>query len=365
MKIRRRPTTSIALAATVLVSALTLTACGGSSSAKDGSGRLDVVASFYPMEFLATQIGGEHVKVTDLTAAGVEPHDLELTAKQVASVQRADAVIYLKGLQPTVDKAIAQAGGKHAIDATAASPLVDHHLDEGTTDEAGHKHADAATGDPHIWLDPSRYAAVAKSVGAEFAKADPAHAADYQKNTDDLVTRLTALDQDFRNGLQNSGTKTFVTSHAAFGYLADHYGLTQIAINGVDPEAEPTPARLASIQKAAKDNGVTTIFFETLVSPKLADTVAKDLDLKTAVLDPLEGVKNPGKDDYFSVMKQNLANLQAALGARSAPTAQTTAGTTQTSPTAQTTAGTTQASPTAQTAAQATPTAQTTPGTTG
>ncbi|SOB84278.1 metal ABC transporter substrate-binding protein [Streptomyces sp. 1331.2] len=314
----RRTRTSIALAATALTASLALTACGGSSSADSGNGRLKVVASFYPMEFLAQQIGREHVAVTDLTAAGVEPHDLELTAKQVGTVQKADAILYLKGLQPTVDQAVAQSAGKHKIDATAASPLVDHHLDEGTEEgdghtADGHPHEGPA-GDPHIWLDPTRYAAIAKSVGDEFAKADPAHAEDYRKNTDELVTKLTALDQEFRTGLQDTRTKTFVTSHAAFGYLADHYGLTQVAINGVDPESEPTPARLAAVQKAAKDNGVTTVFFETLASPKLADTVAKDLGLKTAVLDPLEGVKDPSKDDYLTVMKQNLANLKAALG---------------------------------------------------
>ncbi|MFJ4186140.1 metal ABC transporter substrate-binding protein [Kitasatospora sp. NPDC089509] len=322
----RRTRKTAALAVTALASALALTACGsgGSSSAKGTDGKLNVVASFYPMEFLARQIGGEHVSVTDLTAPGVEPHDLELTAKQVANVQKADAIIYLKGLQPTVDQAVDQSSSKHRIDATAASPLVDHHLDEGTAGADGHQHEGPA-GDPHIWLDPTRYASIAKSVGAEFAKADPTHAADYQKNTDELVTKLTALDQDFQAGLKDVKTKTFVTSHAAFGYLADHYGLTQVAINGVDPESEPTPARLAEVQKAAKDNGVTTVFFETLVSPKLADTVAKDLGLKTAVLDPLEGVKDPSKDDYLSVMRQNLANLRAALGAPdSAPAASAT-----------------------------------------
>ncbi|MEV4561664.1 metal ABC transporter substrate-binding protein [Kitasatospora sp. NPDC049285] len=315
MKIRRLPT-SIALAATAVVSSLVLSACGGSSSAasSDSGGRLSVVASFYPMEFLARQIGGDHVKVTDLTAAGVEPHDLELTAKQVAAVQKADTVVYLKGLQPTVDKAVAQSHAKHVVDATAASPLVDHHLDEGTTEAEGHEHTDAA-GDPHIWLDPTRYAAVAQAVGAELAKADPSHAADYQHNTDALVAQLATLDQEYRDGLQNLKTKTFVTSHAAFGYLADHYGLNQVAINGVDPEAEPTPSRLAAIQQAAKQNGVTTVFFEALVSPKLAQTVAGDLGLKTAVLDPLEGVKEQDKNDYFSVMRQNLANLRSALGA--------------------------------------------------
>ncbi|BAJ28353.1 MULTISPECIES: metal ABC transporter substrate-binding protein [Kitasatospora] len=322
MKIRRA-TPPIALAAAAVAGSLLLSGCGGASSAagRDG-GRLEVVASFYPMEFLARQIGGEHVKVTDLTAPGVEPHDLELTAKQVAAVQRADAVVYLKGLQPTVDKAVAQSHVKHPVDATAVSPLVDHHLDEGGADgteahdgEHGHEH-DGPAGDPHIWLDPTRYAAVARSVGAEFAEIDPANAADYQRNTDDLVTRLTALDQEFRDGLANSGTRTFVTSHAAFGYLADHYGLEQVAINGVDPEAEPTPSRMAAIQRAARENGATTVFFEALVSPKLANTVAADLGLKTAVLDPLEGIKEPDRNDYFSVMRQNLTNLRAALGTR-------------------------------------------------
>ncbi|MFI6156000.1 metal ABC transporter substrate-binding protein [Kitasatospora sp. NPDC051170] len=316
----RRARTSIALAATAVTGALVLTACGGDSSATSGDGKLKVVASFYPMEFLAQQIGKDHVQVTDLTAPGVEPHDLELTAKQVGAVQKADAIVYLKGLQPTVDQAVGQASTQHKVDATAASPLVDHHLPaEGQEGEA-HKH-DGPAGDPHIWLDPTRYAAIAKSVGDEFAKADPAHAEEYRKNTDELVTKLGALDQEFRDGLKDAKTKTFVTSHAAFGYLADHYGLTQVAINGVDPESEPTPARLADVQKAAKDNGVTTIFFETLVSPKLADTVAKDLGLRTAVLDPLEGVKDPAKDDYLSVMKQNLANLQAALGTPGSATA--------------------------------------------
>ncbi|GAA1155147.1 zinc transport system substrate-binding protein [Kitasatospora gansuensis] len=312
MMLRRLPT-SIALTATAAVGALLLTACGGSSSAKGTDGKLDVVASFYPMEYLAQQIGGEHVKVTGLTKAGVEPHDLELTAKQVAQVKGADAVVYLKGLQPAVDKAVAQTDSKHVIDATAASPLVDHHLDEGHAEGDGHEHEGAA-GDPHIWLDPNRYATVAKSVGAELAKADPAHAADYQKNTDQTVADLAALDQEFKTGLKDAKGKSFVTSHAAFGYLADAYGINQIAINGVDPEAEPTPAKLAEVQQAAKQHGVTTIFFETLVSPKLAETVAKDLGLKTAVLDPLEGVKDPAKETYFSVMRQNLHNLQTAFG---------------------------------------------------
>ncbi|MER7704733.1 metal ABC transporter substrate-binding protein [Kitasatospora sp. NPDC097605] len=325
MMIRRHARSALALTATALAAALTLTACG-SGGGQGADDRLNVVASFYPMEFLATKIGGEHVKVTGLTAAGVEPHDLELTAKQVGRVQKADAIVYLKGLQPTVDKAVAGSGAKFKVDATAAVPLEDHHLaedhaeGEGHTEGDGHDHHhDEAAGDPHIWLDPTRYAAVARSVGTEFAKADPAHADDYRKNTEELVGRLTALDQEFKDGLKDAKNRTFVTSHAAFGYLAEAYGLTQVSINGVDPESEPTPARLADVQKAAKENGVTTIFFETLASPRLAETVAKDLGLRTAVLDPLEGVKDQAKDDYLTVMRQNLANLQAALGVSAGP----------------------------------------------
>nr|WP_198045721.1 zinc ABC transporter substrate-binding protein [Kitasatospora mediocidica] len=310
---RRLP---IALATATAGSALLLSACGGSSSAEAGDGRLNVVASFYPLRYLAEQIGGDHLKVTDLTAAGVEPHDLELTARQVGAVQDADAVLYLKGLQPTVDKAVAQSRSRHVVDATVAAPLVDHHLDEGAEgdhDHDGHSHPDAA-GDPHLWLDPTRYAAVAAGVGAELAAADPAHAADYRQNADALVEKLGGLDREFHNGLTSCGGKAFVTSHAAFGYLADRYGLEQIAINGVDPESEPTPARLGEIQQAAKAHGVSTVFFETLASPKLATTVAKDLNLKTAVLDPIEGVREPAANDYFSIMRQNLTALQTALG---------------------------------------------------
>lgn len=304
MMLCRRPL-PIALAATTATGALLLSGCGSSSSGAQADGKLDVVASFYPMQFLAEQIGGQHLKVTDLTAAGVEPHDLELTAKQVGAVQQADVVLYLKGLQPTVDKAVAQSHSQHVVDATAASPLVDRHLGD---DPQG-----TAT-DPHLWLDPTRYAAVAASVGSELAAADPAHAADYRKNTDALVEKLGTLDRHISSGLAGCTNHAFVTSHAAFGYLADRYGLQQIAISGIDPESEPTPARLGEIQQAAKAHGVSTVFFETLASPKLADSMAKDLALKTAVLDPVEGVNDPAKNTYFSIMKQNLTALQAALG---------------------------------------------------
>lgn len=300
---------SIAIAA---AAALTLAACGGTGPSVRSDGRLGVVASFYPLEYLAEQIGGDHVAVTDLTSPGVEPHDLELSPRQVAAVEHAGLVVYLKGLQPAVDDAVAQTTPAHVVEASRFSPLADHHLDEGPGADGG---SGGATGDPHIWLDPTRYAAVAKGVGAELAEADPGHAAEYRRNTDALVGRLTALDREFRAGLAPYKGRDFITSHAAFGYLADRYGITQVAINGVDPESEPSPARLSEIQRQAGAHGVSTIFFETLSNPKLARTLAGDLHLRTAVLDPIEGVKHPEKNDYFSIQRQNLRNLEAAFGA--------------------------------------------------
>lgn len=149
---------------------------------------------------------------------------------------------------------------------------------------------------------------------ANGSEADPDHAGDYRANTRTLVGELKALDKEFSDGLAGVKNRTFITTHAAFGYLAERYGLDQHGISGVDPESEPSPARLAALQRTAHKEKVTTIFFETLADPRTAETLAKDLGLKTSVLDPLEGVKDPGKDDYFSVMRQNLANLRAALG---------------------------------------------------
>ncbi|MEZ0065620.1 zinc transport system substrate-binding protein [Streptacidiphilus sp. MAP12-20] len=303
---------TIALAATVAVAATAVVSgfgmVGSSAEERDANGRLDVVASFYPLEYLAKTIGGSHVQVTDLTAPGVEPHDLELSPKQVAAVGEADLVLQLKGFQPAVDAAVKQAAPAHVTDAAALSPLVEH----SGTGEDGHDHGGADAPDPHIWLDPSRYAAVAEGVGARLATADPAHAAAYRANTEALTAKLKALDADFRTGLKNCAGKDFLTSHAAFGYLADAYGLHQISVSGIDPEAEPSAARLAEVKREAREHGVSTVFTETLASPKLAETLAKELGLKTAVLDPLEGVGNG--HDYFSVMHANLRALQDALG---------------------------------------------------
>ncbi|MFI6410793.1 metal ABC transporter substrate-binding protein [Streptomyces sp. NPDC050585] len=340
MNVRRSISTTAVAGATVL-GLVTLSACSGSSGGaeKNKDGKLDVVASFYPMQFLAEQIGGDKVSVTTLTRPGVEPHDLELKPRQIAGLQDAGFILYLKGLQPAVDEAVKQSGVKNAVDAATLTTLETHgtsedhsahegeaHTDEahegetheGETHEGGHEHDHSeAGGDPHIWLDPVKYAEVAKGVGDRLAKADPDNAATYEKNTDELVKKLGALDTSFREGLKNTTTRTFITTHSAFGYLAERYGLDQEGIAGLDPESEPSPARVKELQQIAKKEKVTTVFFETLASDRTARTLAKDTGLKTDVLDPLEGITDRSKGaDYLEVMRANLTALQKALGAK-------------------------------------------------
>ncbi|MER7904645.1 metal ABC transporter substrate-binding protein [[Kitasatospora] papulosa] len=336
MNVRRLIPTA-AVAGAVALGLTTLSACSSSDAAEGGSdGKLNVVASFYPMQFLAEEIGGSHVSVTTLTKPGTEPHDLELSPRQTGGLSDADYILFLKGVQPAVDDAVEQAGVKNTVDAAKLTTLENHgsevghdhgHEEEGEEHghegerghegEHGHEGEEEAGLDPHIWLDPVKYAEVAEGVGKSLEKADPDHAADYRKNTDALVTELNTLNTAYETGLKNTSTKTFITTHSAFGYLAERYGLTQEGIAGIDPEAEPSPARIDEIHTVAEESKATTVFFETLASDKTAKTLAKDLGLKTGVLDPLEGItdKSAGAD-YIEVMKSNLTALQKALGAK-------------------------------------------------
>lgn len=314
----RRLIPTVAVAGAVALGLTALSACSTSDAAgRKPADKLNVVASFYPMQFLAEEIGGTHVSVSTLTKPGVEPHDLELSPRQIGGLGDADYILYLKGIQPAVDDAIKLSASTHSVDAAKLTTLEDHGTETGG-DEHGHEHeGEGAGADPHIWLDPVKYAEVAKGVGASLEKTDPGHAADYRKNTDALVKRLDALNTAYETGLRNTATKTFVTTHSAFGYLAERYGLVQEGIAGIDPEAEPSPARIQEIHTIAEKSKATTVFFETLASDKTAKTVAADTGLRTDVLDPLEGITDKSKgDNYFEVMQSNLAALQKALGAK-------------------------------------------------
>lgn len=318
MNVRRQHISGVALVAAAGLGLGTLTACSGANAAGN-TDKFDVVASFYPMAFLAEQIGGDHVNVTSLTEPGQEPHDLEISAKQTAQLQESDAVLYLKNLQPSVDDAVAQSEVKTKIDAASLTTLEKHGNEVGghAAEHDDHEDEELSGLDPHIWLDPVRYAQVAEGVGKAFEKADPDHAADYEKNTATLVKKLDALHTEFEDGLADTKTKVFVTTHAAFGYLAERYGLTEEAINGLDPESEPSAARVKELEKMAKADGVTTVFYETLVSDKTAKTIATDSGLRTDVLDPIEGITDKSRgDDYFSVQRANLKALETALGTK-------------------------------------------------
>ena len=335
-----------AAATALALSACSSTASSGDSSSKDGS--LTVMASFYPLKYLAEKIGGEHVSVTSLTPDGAEPHDLELSPKMVDSLSSADAVIYLAGFQSAVDEAIEQQAPKTVIDVSSAAELVeagtdanhpsedeeeaseetqsgeteahdhDHegHDHEGH-DHKGHDHADHdhhhnMSADPHFWLDPVRMAKAATLVGDKLAEADSAHADTYKANAKALAEELTTLGDTLVAKTSTCKVKTFVTAHTAFGYLADRTGLTQVGISGLDPDSSPSPARLAEISQIAKEQGVTTIFTEALIDPKVAQTLADDLGITTAVLDPIESQTDASKD-YAATMNSNIDALTKAL----------------------------------------------------
>jgi zinc transport system substrate-binding protein len=286
------------LLASLLVPA-TLAALAGCGAPASAGTRLPIVAAFYPLQFLSESIGGDRVQVVNLTKPGAEPHDVELSPRQVARIVDARLAVYLHGFQPAVDDAIKQNAQDQGYDVSTAVPLLDSAEGHGT--------------DPHVWLDPIRLAAIGDGVADRLARADPSHAAAYRDRAGRLHQRLTELDAEFQAGLATCARHELVTGHAAFHYLADRYHLTQIGITGVDPEAEPSPRRLAEVAAEARAHGTTTIFFETLVSPKVAETIAREAGATTAVLDPLEGLTDPDAD-YFSVMRANLAALTTALG---------------------------------------------------
>jgi zinc transport system substrate-binding protein len=318
---RARPAVAVPLVAAIVAG---VAACGADEAGDD---RRSIVAAFYPLQFVAERIGGDLVRVTSLTQPGAEPHDLELSPRQVAELSDASLVLYLRGFQPAVDEAVQQTGVR-ALDVATLVPLLTtdagHGHDEGDRETAEEQNADehapgesaGAEGarDPHVWLDPTRLATVADAVATTLAELDPDNATGYQERAGRLRADLTDLDREYADGLRDCARREIVVSHAAFGYLADRYDLRQIPITGLAPDTEPTPGELAAAVETARAVGATTIFFETLVSPAVARSVADAVGADTAVLDPIEGLRPGGPGDYLSVMRDNLATLRPALG---------------------------------------------------
>lgn len=286
----------VVLGAMSLLLGLPLVAACSSSdtSASSTTGKVNVVAAFYPLQYAASAVGGSAVSVSNLTAPGVEPHDLELSAAQVAEISSADLVLYVKGFQPAVDDAVAQQAADRSIDVTADIAML-----------AGHEGAD-----PHVWLDPANMSAIGKTIAARLTTIDPASTSTFTSGSTALTTAMTALTRDYKAALGNCASDKLVVSHDAFGYLAKAFGFTQMGISGLNPEAEPSPARMREIADFVSTNNVSTIYYETLVDPKVAQTLATETGVTAAMLDPLEGLAADSTGDYLSVMKDNLATLK-------------------------------------------------------
>lgn len=263
----------------------------------DSSGKINVATSFYPLYFFASEIGGDKAIVTNITPAGAEPHDYEPTPQDIAKIEISKLLVLNGGFEAWGDKVKGDLSGKGIVLVTAGEGLL-------------------TKNDPHVWLSAALAKIEAQRILAGFVKVDSSNASYYSKNEKELETKLTQLDQDYRKGLKNCSRHDIVTSHTAFGYLADAYGFNQIAISGLSPDSEPSSQTLVEIVNFVKKNDIKYIFFEKLVSPKLSDTIASETGAKLLVLDPLEGIPQDEIKkgaDYFSVMRANLSNLEIAL----------------------------------------------------
>jgi len=302
------PLAAIMLAVTLTLT-VTLSGCGAPSGASSDNGKeLHLVASFYPLQWMSQQVAGPAATVDSLTKPGAEPHDLELSPRDVAKVADASLVVYLGGFQPAVDEAVGREAADHGYDVSKVAELNLTY----TPIEEGKQHDDEkGTIDPHFWLDPARLSGVADALADRLAKLDPEQAARYRSNAETLRAKLETLDKEFKAGLESCASRNLVTSHNAFGYLAQRYGLTQVGITGLTPEDEPKSADLVAVTNFARRNNVRTIYYETLISPAVARTVAAETGAVAAVLDPLEGLTSGSQGkDYLQVMRSNLANIK-------------------------------------------------------
>ena len=313
------PVTRLVPLASVLAASVLLAGCGQLPGESASDGRR-AVASFYPLAWVTEQVAGDGWTVDNLTQPGKEPHDLELDIRQTAELDSADLVVLEEGFQPAVDATAADADAPvlDAAQVVDLLPVTDHegeseeeHADHEESGEHDHDHGDT---DPHFWLDPLKLADLADAVADRLSEIDPDGATTYADHATTLRGELEQLDQEYTDGLASCERTTTVVSHDAFSYLS-RYGLDFEPIAGLSPDAEPTAADLARLQDLIRTDGVTTVFSERLVSAKMADTLADDLGVTSAVLDPIEGLSDATADeDYLSLMRENLTALQKANG---------------------------------------------------
>jgi zinc transport system substrate-binding protein len=286
-RLRGKGRERVRAAALVLAAAAIATGCGGGGG--DGDTSDAVVAGFYPLAFAGQEIGGPSLDVEDLTPAGTEPHDLELTPRAVERLKSARLVLLMGGdFQPQLEEA---AGRDERVLRLIGTPGLRVSADD----------------DPHVWLDPLRYAVIARRIGVALGR---------RRAAEEFVARLRGLDREYRRRLASCSRRELVTSHRAFGYLTRRYRLRQVGITGLSPEAEPRPRDLQRVAQTVRRTGATTVFTETLVSPRVANTLARETGARTETLDPIEGLRPAALrsgEDYFTVMRSNLMRLRAAL----------------------------------------------------
>jgi len=302
----------VSLLLLLLIITLTL-GCSGGLTSQSGPQKMKVVTTVYPVYEFTKQIGGDKIAVALMTPAGAEPHDWEPTAKDLVKIREAKLFVYQgNGLEPWVEKMLTQNKTTAAIAASDGIATLAAIEDE----DSGALQPGQTAADPHLWLDPILAQQEVKNICTALILADSANEAFYTANAEKLLGQLAALDSEYRAGISKLKKKDIVTTHAAFAYLAKRYGLNQVPLMGLAPDAEPTPEKIAQVASFCKANNVQVIFFETLVSPKLAEMVSRESGAATLVLNPIEGLTDSdmkaGKD-YFSIMRENLANIEIAL----------------------------------------------------
>lgn len=316
-----------ALAMTALVSAAMLSGCtraaapnpAAKADAMESKKMLKVMASFYPMYDFAAKIGGDKAEVITLVPSGTEPHDWEPAAADIRNLEEADLFIYSgAGMEHWVDDVLASLDNKDliSVEASKGVALRDGHSHSHEEEEGAGEPDEEGQYDPHVWLSPLNAEKEMENIKNAYIKADPDNRDYYEANYELYASRFAELNQKFKDTLSPLPNRDIVVSHEAFGYLCDAYGLNQVGIEGLSPDSEPSPARMAEIIDFVRANHVRVIFFEELVSPKVAETIAKETGSSVQVLNPLEGLSDEELEsgaDYFSVMEENLKQLEAAL----------------------------------------------------
>ena len=277
----------------LLLAVLCLMLCGCGTVEKKST-KLQIVTSIFPMTEFVKAVGGDCVEVIQMVPEGVEPHDWEPTAKDLARLAQARLFVYNGGVEQWAGQALQAVQEKPVVAVCAGKKLLDLY----------------GWGDPHTWVSPRRAIEEVKVITSALLKADPQHGDVYTANEQAFLQKLFSLHEKYGQlGDKKQGRKTFVTAHRAFGQLASDYNLRMVAIAGLNPEVEPAPADLQRVMAAVRKNKVRYVFFESLTSPKLAEMLAKETGIRTAVLDPLEGRQPEDKRSYYDIQCANLASL--------------------------------------------------------